>query len=173
MNSAPGVGSTFQFTARFGVTTRLEREALSNHAGDLSAGLSPDPSGTGTGLPRSILVAEDHAVNQKLAVAMLKRLGHHVELAANGIEAIQKWRDGSYDLIFMDVQMPELDGLAASQRIREDEGATGAHIPIIAMTARALSGDRELCIQAGMDDYVSKPMSMKSLEEAILRHGGS
>jgi two-component system sensor histidine kinase/response regulator len=114
-----------------------------------------------------ILVSEDNRVNQKIAVAMLGKMGHRVTLACNGVEAVAKWREGNFDLIFMDMQMPEMDGLEATRRIRRGEHANGTHIPIIAMTANALNGDRELCIASGMDDYVSKPVSRRALEEAI------
>jgi signal transduction histidine kinase/CheY-like chemotaxis protein len=116
-----------------------------------------------------ILVAEDNKVNQKIAVAMLGKMGHRVTLAWNGVEAVTKWGVGDFDLIFMDVQMPEMDGLGAARQIRSEEHASGTHIPIIAMTANAMSGDRERCLASGMDDYVSKPVSRRSLEEAIER----
>jgi len=116
-----------------------------------------------------ILVAEDNLVNQKVAVAMLEKLGHRVTLARNGSEAVAKWAQGDFDLIFMDVQMPEMDGFEATQQIRSKETTGGLHIRIIAMTANAMSGDRERCVASGMDDYVSKPISRRSLEEAIER----
>jgi CheY-like chemotaxis protein len=116
-----------------------------------------------------ILVAEDNVVNQKVAVAMLAKLGHRVTLAMNGSEAVAKWAQGNFDLIFMDVQMPNMDGFEATQQIRSKETSGGLHIPIVAMTANAMSGDRERCIASGMDDYVSKPISRQSLEEAIER----
>jgi signal transduction histidine kinase/DNA-binding response OmpR family regulator len=125
-----------------------------------------DPAGT----PMRILLAEDNTVNQKLATAMLTRLGHHVTLAVNGAEAVVEWRDSEFDLIFMDVQMPGLDGFEATRRIRLGERTKGGHTPIVAMTAHAMIGDRERCIEAGMDDYVSKPVSRKILEEAVARH---
>ena len=116
-----------------------------------------------------ILVAEDNLVNQKVAVAMLEKLGHRVTLARNGSEAVAKWAQGGFDLIFMDVQMPEMDGFEATQQIRSKETTGRLHIRIIAMTANAMSGDREHCVASGMDDYVSKPISRRSLEEAIER----
>jgi PAS domain S-box-containing protein len=119
--------------------------------------------------PLSILVAEDNLVNQKLATAMLQKMGHRVILAANGAEAIGQWSQGTFDLIFMDVQMPEVDGLEATRRIREREQASGNHIPIIAMTAHAMNGYSDRCLEAGMDDYVAKPVSLKALEHALAR----
>ncbi|MFG0297426.1 MAG: response regulator, partial [Maioricimonas sp. JB045] len=117
--------------------------------------------------PLNILLAEDGKANQKLATALLKRWGHSVTVAANGRLAVDAWKDGTYDLILMDVQMPELDGLAATQAIRDLEDRQGGHIPIIAMTARAMKGDRERCLEAGMDDYVSKPVRKHELYAAI------
>jgi two-component system, sensor histidine kinase and response regulator len=117
-----------------------------------------------------ILVAEDNMVNQKLAVAALEKMGHQVVLAVTGAEALAKWRQGNFDLILMDVQMPGMDGLEAARRIRQEEQTLGTHIPVIAMTARAMGGDRERCIEVGMDDYVSKPVSSKDLYQKIARH---
>jgi two-component system sensor histidine kinase/response regulator len=124
---------------------------------------------TPAGRTLSILVAEDNLVNQKLAMVMLEKMGHRAVLAVNGEEAIERWRAGNVDLILMDVQMPKLDGLDATRRIRCEETGTGARIPIIAMTAHAMTGDRERCLDAGMDDYVSKPVSKLALEQAIAR----
>jgi signal transduction histidine kinase/DNA-binding response OmpR family regulator len=121
----------------------------------------------GSGL--SILVAEDNPVNQTLAEVMLKRMGHSVTLAATGVEAIARWSEGVFDLILMDVQMAEMDGLEATRRIRQRETSDRARIPIIALTAHAMNGDREKCIGAGMDDYVSKPISVAELSTAIDR----
>ena len=117
-----------------------------------------------------ILVAEDNLTNQKVAQALLERLGHRVHLVSTGAEALVAWRAGSYHLILMDVQMPEMDGLEATRRIREHERQTGAHIPIVAATAYAMHGDSERCLEAGADDYVSKPISRKSLEQSLARY---
>jgi signal transduction histidine kinase/CheY-like chemotaxis protein/ligand-binding sensor domain-containing protein len=116
-----------------------------------------------------ILVAEDNRVNQKLAAATLEKMGHRVTVATNGAEALDKWREAGFDLIFMDVQMPEIDGFEATQLIRSQEDVQQKHTPIVAMTANAMRGDRERCVSAGMDDYVSKPISRASLEMAIER----
>jgi PAS domain S-box-containing protein len=113
--------------------------------------------------PLRILVAEDSLVNQKLAINLLQRQGHAVVIANNGREAVAKWESQRYDLILMDVQMPEMDGLEATARIREKEQASSRHIPIIAMTAHAMAGDRQRCLESGMDDYVSKPIRAKEL----------
>ena len=120
-----------------------------------------------------ILLAEDNPVNQKLAMTMLQKAGHQVSLAVNGVDALAKWSKGEFDLILMDVQMPEMDGFEAARRIRRQEPSGRARIPIIAMTARAMGGDRERCLEAGMDDYVSKPVSQTELRETIARHSGA
>jgi len=106
----------------------------------------------------SILLAEDNRVNQKLAVRLLEKRGHEVTVVENGMEVLRSIEKGAPDLILMDVQMPELDGIQATAAIRESEQKSGKHIPIIALTARAMSGDRERCEAAGMDGYVSKPL---------------
>jgi CheY-like chemotaxis protein/HPt (histidine-containing phosphotransfer) domain-containing protein len=118
--------------------------------------------------PLRVLLAEDGLVNQKVAVTLLQRRGHRVTVAFNGREAVELWEKepGGFDLILMDVQMPEMDGYEATATIRQRE-AGGAHIPIIAMTANAMKGDRDICISAGMDGYVAKPVRAKALYEAI------
>jgi PAS domain S-box-containing protein len=123
--------------------------------------------------PKKILLAEDGLTNQKLALAMLAKWNHQVSLATNGREAVEAWRNGNFDLILMDLQMPEMDGLAATQEIRRLEQGTGKHIPIIAMTAHAMTGDREKCLAAGMDGYVSKPIKKEKLQEALREISGS
>jgi light-regulated signal transduction histidine kinase (bacteriophytochrome)/CheY-like chemotaxis protein len=119
--------------------------------------------------PLHILLAEDNVVNQKLGITLLTKAGHRVSLAANGVEAISKWRDGGIDLILMDVQMPEMDGFEATRQIRQLERSTGSLVPIVAMTAHAMAGDRERCIQAGMDDYLSKPIQRQGLLGVLAR----
>jgi len=114
-----------------------------------------------------ILLAEDNRVNQVLAVRLLEKRGHTVVLVENGKAVLEALRNDSFDLILMDVQMPELDGLQATARIREDEKTTGKHIPIVAMTAHAMVGDKQRCLQAGMDAYISKPLSVKELFATI------
>ena len=117
-----------------------------------------------------ILVAEDNAVNQKIASSMLEKRGHMVVLAENGkaaLEAIEKREAPPFDLVLMDVQMPEMDGLEATRLIREKEKATGKHIPIVALTAHAIKGDKEMCLEAGMDGYVSKPLQAENLLAAM------
>jgi signal transduction histidine kinase/CheY-like chemotaxis protein/HPt (histidine-containing phosphotransfer) domain-containing protein len=116
-----------------------------------------------------ILVAEDNPVNQTVVVRILRKMGHSPKIACNGREALSLLSAEPFDLVFMDIQMPEMDGLTATRTIREHEKQTGFHIPIIAMTAHAMKGDKERCLDAGMDDYVSKPVRGKDIQEAIAR----
>jgi two-component system, sensor histidine kinase and response regulator len=120
----------------------------------------------------NILLTEDNLVNQRVALRILERAGHRVTLAGNGREAIEKWSAHAFDLILMDVQMPEIDGFQATAAIREKERASGAHIPIIAMTAYALNGDRERCLAAGMNDYLTKPIDARLLLELVGKYSG-
>jgi len=116
----------------------------------------------------NVLVAEDNAVNQQVAIEIFKSLGCTAHIASNGEEAVHMHHDGAYDIIFMDCQMPIMDGYAATQAIREQE-SPGEHIPIIAMTAHALKGDRERCLAAGMDDYVAKPVSPDIILATVMK----
>jgi signal transduction histidine kinase/CheY-like chemotaxis protein len=113
-----------------------------------------------------ILLAEDNLVNQRVAMTMLGKMGHRITLATNGLEALEQWRQGDFDLILMDVQMPEMTGLQATMQIRREE-AIGAHVPIVAMTASAMSEERDRCLAAGMDEFISKPVSYKVIEQMI------
>jgi CheY-like chemotaxis protein/HPt (histidine-containing phosphotransfer) domain-containing protein len=114
-----------------------------------------------------ILLAEDNPVNQKLALKLLEKQGHRVQVAATGKEALAALERERFDLVVMDVQMPEMDGLEATRAIRERERVTGDHVPVIAMTAHAMSGDRDRCLEAGMDAYVAKPIQKKELLATI------
>jgi CheY-like chemotaxis protein len=117
-----------------------------------------------------ILLAEDNIVNQKLAVRLLQKWGHEVVVAANGKEALVALeKEGPFDVVLMDIQMPQMDGVVATAQIRQKEKTTQTHIPIIALTAHAMKGDRERYIEAGMDDYVSKPLNAKELFAALER----
>jgi PAS domain S-box-containing protein len=110
-----------------------------------------------------VLLAEDNAVNRELALEILRERGHRVTTAANGREALERLRNAGFDVVLMDVQMPEMDGFEATRAVREQEKDTGAHLAIIAMTAHAMKGDRERCLQAGMDGYVAKPIQPEEL----------
>ena len=118
-----------------------------------------------------ILLVEDNVTNQIMTLRQLEKLGHGVHIVSNGLQAIRALAHSGdrYDLVFMDCQMPEMDGYAATREIRKTELTTGRHIPIIAMTANAMSGDRETCIAAGMDDYISKPVSRHTLVDVLDR----
>ncbi len=119
--------------------------------------------------PLHILLAEDNVVNQKVALRILQRMGYRADAVANGLEAIDSLKRQPYNLVLMDVQMPEMDGLAATQRIRQIFPSEQQPL-IIAMTAHSLQGDREQCLAAGMDDYVSKPIQIHELQEALMRN---
>jgi CheY-like chemotaxis protein len=115
----------------------------------------------------NVLLAEDGVANQKLAIGLLKRWGHTVTVVENGSEAVNTWANGGFDVILMDVQMPVMDGLEATQTIRSKEAGTNHHVPIIAVTAHAMTGDRDKCVAAGMDGYVTKPFKKQALYEAL------
>jgi CheY-like chemotaxis protein len=110
---------------------------------------------------------EDSVTNQKLALGLLKKGGHRVVVAGNGREAVEAVQNQEFDLVLMDVQMPEMDGLEATRVIRQAERESGRHLPILALTARAMHGDRELCLEAGMDGYVAKPIRRAELNQAL------
>jgi signal transduction histidine kinase/ActR/RegA family two-component response regulator len=147
-------GSTFVFTVRAGRTDSPVKQT----AADAPAAPAP---------PLRILVAEDNKVNQTVVSRILERAGHTVAIAANGQEAAEMRLSCAFDLILMDIQMPVLDGFEATARIRAFDLASGVHTPVIALTANAMSGDRERCLSAGMDGYISKPVSRDSLLQAI------
>ncbi len=113
--------------------------------------------------PLEVLIAEDNAINLKVVVRRLNLAGHRTTVATNGFEAVAAYERQPFDIVLMDVQMPEMDGLEATAIIRRKEQETGRHVPIIAMTAHAMKGDRERCLEAGMDEYVSKPIDFNLL----------
>src|SRR5262249_54019705 len=126
-------------------------------------GESKFPGSIPSGRRLRVLIAEDNLVNQKLAARLLEKRGHRVVVVSNGREALAAWNAQPFDVILMDVQMPEIDGLEAASAIRREEAAHGGHIPIVAMTAYAMKGDRENCLAAGMDRYISKPIRAHEL----------
>jgi two-component system, sensor histidine kinase and response regulator len=136
---------------------------------DLPKSTPAELSSSARGL--QILLAEDNRVNQAIVRRLLNKLGHALVIANNGNEALSLLAQQPFDLVLMDVQMPEMDGFHATERIREIERSTHSHIPIIAMTAHAMKGDRERCLAAGMDGYVSKPINARELETAIATWG--
>jgi CheY-like chemotaxis protein len=117
--------------------------------------------------PLRILLAEDNLVNQKLATRVLEQMGYRIDIVSNGLEAVESVQRQKYDLVLMDIQMPEMDGLEATRTIRKIENFIQPHI--VAMTANAMQGDREMCLAAGMDDYVTKPFRVEELVEAIYK----
>jgi CheY-like chemotaxis protein/HPt (histidine-containing phosphotransfer) domain-containing protein len=168
VQSEEGHGTTFTFTAVFGRKDHLTECADAAFGG-------PAEHAEPTILlppvrqlpPLNVLVAEDGLVNQKLVRELLHKQGHRVTIVPSGADAIVAWQTQPPDVILMDVQMPGMDGLAATEKIRDLERETGRHIPIVAMTAHAMQGDRERCLAAGMDQYVSKPLRIHQLIDAV------
>jgi CheY-like chemotaxis protein len=156
--SKVGEGSTFHFTILAEESTS-KSIGYEGHAARPQIGTRPRQP-----LPLRILLAEDNAVNQKVALQMLNRLGYRADIAANGLEVLQALERQPYDVVLMDVQMPEMDGIDATKKIRE---RWPGGPKIIAVTAYALEGDRERFIQAGMDDYISKPIQIEELRLAL------
>jgi CheY-like chemotaxis protein len=168
VESEPGQGSTFHFTIRAGKVDPLPRDASSAEpaiCSDARVLVVPHPPVAAR--PLRVLLAEDSPLNQKLAVALLERRGHCVVVAADGVQAVERALAGPFDLALMDLQMPEMDGLEATETIREHERLNGGHLPIIALTAHAMVGDRARCVAAGMDAYVSKPIRDEQLFKTI------
>jgi len=158
VESTPGVGSRFSFSLTLPVSAeRRHQERAEQPASRKNGG-------------QRILVAEDSPVNQTVIRVTLAKQGYHVTIAGDGVEAVSAFSAAPFDLILMDMQMPNLDGLAATARIRELEAATGGHIPIIALTANAFAEDRKRCMQAGMDDFIAKPFKSEELLETLQHH---
>ena len=176
MDSVPGQGSTFWFELDVEVSPAAEAAPAGAVAATPGgAGMpAPDPSAAVPATPLSILVAEDHGVNRRLAIYMLESLGHRADFATNGLEAVEAWERLRPDVILMDCQMPEMDGFQATAEIRRREAAKRAEgrtrVRIVALTANALKGDRERCLAAGMDGYVSKPFTAQELGAALKMH---
>jgi signal transduction histidine kinase/CheY-like chemotaxis protein len=138
------------------------------HSDRVSTAVNHASSRTGSG--SRILLCEDNAINQELAVVLLEKMGHTVVVAPDGKKALRAMEKETFDLVLMDVQMPEMDGYAATAAIRAREAATGRHTRIVAMTAYAMKGDRERCLSAGMDDYIAKPVKAGELSAVVARH---
>ncbi|HVF17792.1 MAG TPA: ATP-binding protein [Steroidobacteraceae bacterium] len=163
VNSQEGAGSTFWVTARVQTVTPLQKVEVPAHA-DISETMAVRM------LYRArILVAEDNAVNEKVVLRVLQKLGYFADAVRDGRAAVNAWASGSYDLILMDCQMPELDGYEATREIRRREGQ-GKRIPIVALTAHAMKDDDMRCRDAGMDDYLTKPLDRSLLERCLARH---
>jgi PAS domain S-box-containing protein len=161
-----GPGSVFFFTVRLTAESRAADVAAPKA---MPVGEMRSSNGARSTTAPRILLAEDNPVNQKVAVAMLRRRGYDVSLAETGRDAVDLVGREPFDLVLMDVQMPEMDGFAATAAIREAEARTGGHLTIIAMTAHSMAGDRERCLAAGMDGYLSKPIRSADLY-ALLDH---
>ena len=165
IDSAPDQGSTFWFTTRCapGDADAVDTEIWTYKSADAEV--------SEAGRPLRILVAEDNHVNQVVLTAMLSGTSHTIDMVGNGFEAVSAVMRVPYDLVLMDIQMPEMDGVTATAKIRALPGGVGA-IPIIPLTANAMKGDREKYIAAGMTDYLSKPINPREMYGAIARVGG-
>lgn len=159
VESTPGSGSKFYFQIPFRKAAGIEKPSTTQE---------PEDSFTGKGI--HVLLAEDNKTNQVLMSGIFKRKMFMVDVAGNGKKALEKFHQNTYDIVLMDIQMPEMDGYEATQSIRASEKLTGKHIPIIALTANTTEQDRERCIQAGMDDYISKPIKPNVLFECIRKY---
>jgi CheY-like chemotaxis protein len=162
-HNLPGVGSLVWMDLTFPIACHVPRSMGSTNLGRESAA---SQSSGDRPPPLKILVAEDIPINQKLALKILKRLGYEADVAANGVEVLDALGRQFYDVVFMDVQMPQMDGLEATRRIRR-ELPNDRHPWIIALTANAAIGDRDTCLAVGMNDYLSKPIDVKALEQSL------
>jgi CheY-like chemotaxis protein len=162
VESQPGEGSCFRFTIR--------TQPAGQPQGD-AAGASAPP--VAPARPLRILLAEDHPVNRQLAIKLLEREGHSVVAAANGKEALLALTTGAFDIVLMDVQMPVMDGVEATEALRRSERGSGQHIPVVALTANAMKGDKERYLGCGMDGYLAKPIRRKELAEILQRFAGN
>jgi signal transduction histidine kinase len=162
VESAQGAGSTFHFTAQFGI-------ARDQHSASAGSGTAAPASGLGL----QILLVEDNVVNQKLARRILENTGHTVTCASDGLQALEACDRSRFDAILMDIQMPIMDGFEATAELRKRERLLGLHTPVLALTANAMEGDREKCLAAGMDGYVTKPINTAELLKSIAGLVGS
>jgi CheY-like chemotaxis protein len=170
VESQTNEGSVFQFTVRFGRADMAyapqKNAPMEPPRHSLPAAMMPVDL---PGRRLHVLLAEDNVVNQLLAASLLKRRGHRVTIVTDGQQALAAIAATAFDIVLMDVQMPIMGGLDATRSIRLTESATSVHLPIVAMTAHAMKGDRERCLEAGMDDYMSKPLSPATLYEIVER----
>jgi CheY-like chemotaxis protein/anti-sigma regulatory factor (Ser/Thr protein kinase) len=161
-------GSVFSFAVRFGVSEAQTREIVQlAKAVAQSTSYTAGESTTSVRRRLGILLVEDNPANRLVATRLIEKRGHIVTVAASGAEAIAALNRGTFDVVLMDIQMPDLDGIEATRLIRANERATGGHIPIIAVTALAMKGDADRCMEAGMDAYVSKPIKANDLFQKI------
>ena len=160
-------GTTFRFTVLLASAGPIGHSAKPSEERLADPLMAPEREES---QPIRILIVEDNIVNQRLALKLVTKLGHSAEVIANGVGALETLAHGDFDLVLMDCQMPEMDGYETTQAIRRAEDGTSGHLPIIAMTANAMQGDREKCLEAGMDDYISKPIKIADLERAIKRN---
>jgi len=162
VESELGMGSKFTFTLALAIAAEgaaPKQTTLLSEIKDLDIG----------GLKRRALVVEDNAMSRELAVRRLRKFGFEVEVAANGEQAINLTKNSSFDIIFMDCQMPNMDGFQTTTLIRQAEFSRNTHCPIIALTAHAMEGYREQCIKAGMDDFLTKPIKEQELRDFLTR----
>jgi len=172
VDSVEGQGSTFHFTVSLGLSPTRPRASETLVAGHPLLAAPGAVSGQDGAQPSlRILLAEDSPVNRKLAIGLLTKRGHQVVVATNGKEAYDAFLAEPFDLILMDVQMPEMDGFEATSAIRAAE--RDSHVPIIAMTARAMKGDEQRCLAVGMDAYIAKPISAQALFSLVNRYARS
>ncbi len=175
VSSAPGEGSVFTLVVPFERgkaedLTALSSDGLSRLLDHVDAPPPPPSARHVRSLrPLRVLLVEDNPVNQRLAHEILSRRGHQVTVAENGREALDRLSEATFDIVLMDVQMPEMNGLDATRAIRAGEHSTGRHVPIVAMTAHAMAGDRERCLAAGMDEYLTKPIRAEALISHVER----
>jgi CheY-like chemotaxis protein len=169
--SEVGKGSRFEFSVRLGRADALPIADADGSPGTSSSeafGRATDPQSERR--PLQILLAEDNLVNQRVACVKLAKAGHEVTVAVTGREVLQWHAERPFDLILMDVQMPEMDGLEAARLIRQREGDTGEHILIVAVTANVMQGDAAQCLAAGMDAFIGKPVDWKKLQAVLEQH---
>src|ERR1700724_3870051 len=170
VDSETGRGSTFRFTSRFQLAPGTALPAGMRPVDSISLQNMVGAVGTTSGrLPvnLSVLLAEDNVINQHLVKRLLEKRGHSVTVTGSGREALERVATESFDVILMDVQMPDMDGLQASTRIREIEKGRGTYTPILALTAHTMKGDRERCLAAGMDNFINKPIDATRFVEVV------